>query len=57
MTVPYYEFQDAGMEVDVASIKGGEIPIDPQSFLFMIKSKADSRYLKDEDFQGKVKNS
>lgn len=57
MTIPYYEFQDAGMEVDVASIKGGEIPIDPQSFYFMIKSKADSRYLKDEDFQMKVKNS
>ena len=57
MTVPYYEFQDAGMEIDVASIKGGEIPIDPQSFLYMLKSKADKRYLKDEDFQAKVKNS
>jgi len=57
MTVPYYEFQDAGMKVDVASIKGGEIPVDPQSFLFMIKSDADKRYLKDEDFQKKVKNS
>lgn len=57
MTVPYYEFLDAGMEVDVASIQGGEIPIDPQSFLFMIKSKADKRYLKDKAFQRKVKNS
>jgi len=57
MTVPYYEFQDAGMEVHVASIKGGTIPVDPQSFLFMIKSDADKRYLKDEDFQDKVKNS
>ncbi len=57
MTVPYYEFQDAGMHVDVASIKGGEIPIDPQSFLFMIKSDADKRYLKDGDFKNKVKHS
>ena len=57
MTVPYYEFQDAGMEVDVASIKGGEIPIDPQSFYYMMKSDADKRYLKDKDFQAKVKNS
>ena len=57
MTVPYYEFQDAGMTVDVASIKGGEIPVDPQSFLFMIKSKADDRYLEDEEFQEKVKHS
>ena len=37
MTVPYYEFLDANMDVDVASIKGGEIPIDPQSFYYMIK--------------------
>jgi putative intracellular protease/amidase len=57
MTIPYYEFLDAGMEVDVASIKGGEIPIDPQSFYFMIISKEDRRYLKDQDFQAKVKNS
>ena len=57
MTVPYYEFQDAGMQVDLASIKGGEIPIDPQSFLFMMKSKADKRYEKDQEFQSKVKSS
>ncbi len=57
MTVPYYEFLDAKMEVDVASIKGGKIPIDPMSFLYMIKTKADSRYLKDETFQQKVKTS
>jgi len=57
MTVPYYEFQDAGMEVDVASIKGGEIPVDPQSFTFFIKSESDERYLQDEAFQDKVANS
>jgi len=57
MTVPYYEFEDAGMHVDVASIKGGQIPIDPQSFLFMIKSDADIRYLEDDTFQEKVKHS
>ena len=57
MTVPYYEFQDAGMHVDMASIEGGEIPIDPQSFLYMIKSEADKRYLNDEVFQDKVNQS
>jgi len=57
MTVPYYEFQDAGMEVDIASIKGGQIPIDPQSFIFFIKSDADKRYQDDEGFQNKVANS
>ena len=57
MTIPYYEFLDAGMEVDVASIKGGEIPIDPQSFYFMIKSDEDKRYLNDDAFKEKVKSS
>lgn len=33
MTIPYYEFLDANMEVHVASIKGGQIPIDPKSSL------------------------
>jgi putative intracellular protease/amidase len=57
MTIPYYEFLDANMQVDVASIKGGEIPIDPQSFYYFLKSPQDKRYLKDEEFQQKVKNS
>lgn len=57
MTIPYYEFLDANMEVDVASIKGGEIPIDPQSFYYFLKSPQDKRYLEDEVFQQKVKNS
>ncbi len=57
MTIPYYEFLDANMEVDVASIKGGEIPIDPQSFYYFLRSSQDDRYLEDEEFQKKVKNS
>ncbi len=57
MTIPYYEFLDANMQVDVASIKGGEIPIDPSSFIYFIKDDSDKRYLKDEVFQNKVKNS
>ncbi|MEM6380837.1 MAG: type 1 glutamine amidotransferase domain-containing protein, partial [Bacteroidota bacterium] len=57
MTIPYYEFLDANMQVDVASIKGGEIPIDPSSFLYFIKEDADKRYLKDDIFKAKVKSS
>ncbi len=57
LTHPYYTFLDAGMEVDVASIRGGEIPIDPQSFLYMIKSPEDERYLDDPAAQAKVKHS
>jgi putative intracellular protease/amidase len=45
------------MEVDVASIKGGEIPIDPQSFYYVLKTDSDSRFQKDPDFQAKVKSS
>lgn len=44
MTIPYYEFFDANMEVDLASIQGGEIPIDPQSFYYFLKSDQDKRH-------------
>ncbi len=57
LSVPYYDFQDAGMSVDVASIKGGAIPIDPDSYRFMIITDADKRSRKDESFQQKVTNS
>lgn len=57
LTHPYYAFLDAGMEVDVASIKGGEIPIDPMSFNYFIISDEDKRYKKDDVLMAKVKNS
>ncbi len=57
MTVPYYEFLDAGMEVDVASIKGGKIPVDPQTLIFLLKTPEDERFLKDDIFQKKVNQS
>lgn len=57
LTHPYYTFLDGGMAVDVASIKGGEIPIDPQTLRFMIKSPEDDRYLNDAIAQAKVENS
>ena len=57
LTVPYYEFIDFGIEVDVASIKGGKIPIDPESFFYAVKTNEDKRYLNDEIFQQKVNNS
>ena len=57
MTTPYYEFSDANMKVDLASIKGGVIPIEPISLKYPIASDSDKRYLKDKDFQKKVKES
>ncbi|WP_375582818.1 type 1 glutamine amidotransferase domain-containing protein [Cyclobacterium xiamenense] len=57
MTIPYYEFLDAGLEVDIASIKGGKIPLEPQGLQFPMKSHQDERYLKDEIAQQKTKES
>lgn len=56
-THPYYTFLDGGMEVDIASVQGGEIPIDPQTLQYMIRSPEDDRYLDDAIAQAKVKNS
>ena len=56
-THPYYTFLDGGIEVDIASIQGGEIPIDPQTLQFMVRSPEDDRYLDDAIAQAKVKNS
>ena len=57
MTHPYYGFLDAGMDVDVASIKGGEIPVDPQTLMYMLKTAEDDRYLADPVLLAKVQNS
>jgi putative intracellular protease/amidase len=54
MTAPYYAFLDAGMLVDIASIRGGVIPIEPMSLSWPVRSSSDRRYLKDEAFRGKV---
>lgn len=57
MNIPYYEFLDAGMTVDIASIEGGEIPIEPVSLRYPLATPADQRYLKDEEAKGKTMNS
>ena len=57
MTHPYYGFTDAGMQVDIASIKGGQIPVDPQTLGRVIRSAEDDRYLADPIMRAKVNNS
>ncbi len=57
LTAPYYEFQSGRMAVDVASIKGGEIPFDPASFNWVLRSRYDDRYLTDPALQRKVRHS
>ena len=57
MTAPYYTFADAGMNVDVASIKGGKIPLEPMSMQWPLKSGHDTRFMGDADLRRKVDQS
>lgn len=57
MTAPYYEFLDASMVVDIASMQGGTIPIEPDSLRWLLLAESDQRFLKDPDFQAKVQAS
>lgn len=57
LTIPYYEFVDAGMDVDVASPAGGVIPFEPVSLRWPMASEADRRYLDDPVLQEWTENS
>ena len=57
MTHPYYNFLDAGMQVDIASIKGGRIPVDPQTLNRVIRTPEDDRFMADPVLLAKVANS
>ncbi len=57
LTHPYYNFLQSGLTVDVASIKGGQIPIDPQTLNYVLRTPDDVRYLNDPIMQAKVSNS
>ena len=57
MTVPYYAFLDAGMDVDLASPEGGLIPVDPMSLKPIIRSASDDRFLADDQLRDKVTDS
>jgi len=57
LTVPYYVFLDAGMQVDVASPLGGVIPVDPLSMKPEIRTPEDDRLLDDADFRRKLTSS
>lgn len=57
MTVPYFEFIQSGMTVDIASIKGGKIPVEAMSLRYPIATHADRKYLKDDTFMLKTQSS
>lgn len=57
LTVPYYVFLDAGMQVDVASPRGGVVPVDPLSMKELIRTPEDDRLLGDAAFRDKLSRS
>lgn len=56
-TMPYYAFINAGLEVDMASPKGGEIPLQPESWKWPLTSDDDRRFMADKDAMHQLKNS
>jgi putative intracellular protease/amidase len=51
---PYYAFIDAGVEVTLATPKGGQAPIDPTSTLEDFQTAATERYDNDATAQAKI---
>lgn len=51
---PYYAFIDAGVEVTLATPKGGQAPIDPTSTLDDFQTAATERYNSDATAQAKI---
>ena len=57
MSVPYYAFVDAGMEVDIASIRGGKIPVEPFSMGWPLATPEDRRFTNDAVAMAKLGSS
>ncbi|WP_333624862.1 type 1 glutamine amidotransferase domain-containing protein [Sphingobacterium siyangense] len=54
---PYYVLQDAGVDVTIASPKGGQPPLDPKSALPDFQTEATKRFDADKELQIKLANS
>ncbi len=54
---PYYAFVDAGIEVTLASPKGGQPPIDPKSEQPDFQTDSTKRYFDDQKTQEQVANT
>ena len=57
LTVPYFAFLDAGMHVDIASPRGGVIPVEPASMRWPLATAADRRFKDDVTAMGKLESS
>ncbi|GAC21066.1 type 1 glutamine amidotransferase domain-containing protein [Paraglaciecola arctica] len=54
---PYYAFIDAGIKVSIASVAGGQPPIDPKSELEDFQTPATKRYDEDSEVQKLMANT
>lgn len=57
LSTPYYILQDAGYEVDIVSLEGGEAPFDPRAFEDDSITESVKRFKADKQAMVKVKNS
>jgi putative intracellular protease/amidase len=57
LTVPYYVFFDAGMAVDVASPRGGLVPVEPLSMRPAIRTAEDDRLIGDDELRRRLVDS
>ncbi|MDJ0632740.1 MAG: hypothetical protein QNJ34_06075 [Xenococcaceae cyanobacterium MO_188.B29] len=58
LTTPYYAFTDAGVEVTIASIDGGAVPIDPRSQKPIGENAASvDRFLQDKSAAMAIENT
>ena len=57
LSIPYYALLDAGIAVDIASIKGGEIPIEPNSMGWPLAAEEDKRFKRDAVALAKITHS
>mgnify|MGYP005754768481 CR=1 FL=1 len=51
---PYYRLADAGVDITIASPKGGQPPIDPKSEAPDAQTEATKRFYQDKDLQQKL---
>jgi putative intracellular protease/amidase len=54
---PYYVFKDAGLEITLASPKGGQPPLDPKSDSADFQTPATTRFKEDKDAQAALANT
>lgn len=57
LAAPYYELLDQGIEITIATPKGGQPPIDPKSEDPSAATEDTKRFDKDTDLQTKLKNT